>query len=109
MARTRIAGRRPPRKPLCPAPTTRQLKNAVVAWIDFYKLDESYSELIVRKQLLQDDGIYAHQWSDEWKRMMRVELAKPCMLSDMLPEELINSIVDMANIGSNTPIKRVID
>ena len=71
--------------------------NAVVAWVDFHAADASLAA--VARAQFEETGSQWHTvlWSREWKRMALEELCKPCLLSNLLPEELRELVVHFAN------------
>lgn len=76
-----------------PRPSRTVVKNAAIAWSDFYHLKPSDARA-VRFQLRVTPYV-VHIWRQEYKRMMRAELIKSCLLSRTLPYEIIDKIVQL--------------
>ena len=94
MARTKQTARAS--QPRFRLPSEVMLKNAIIAWTDFYGLAPDDEEA-VRIQLLQQNGWYVYCWMREFKRIMCAKSKKPCLLSRKLPIEIIDRIVELLN------------
>jgi len=70
------------------------IDNAVVAWMDFHAADASHARAQIEGPGMQWRIV---TWSREWQRLALAELSKPCMFSNVLPEDLRAFIVQRAN------------